>query len=446
MYFWIFPPERGPHSRLASYGVQLIVYSFHACIALPFLFLSRLDKMLAIPEPRDSKMDWVYSWTALLIAEAAPHSDDLLTVADNFPLISDPDVIRFFIRSTTFKQLLFEFQQALLSIRKGHNHHNVLNTVTLARAIAHAVLTTPDHTARDVSDFFVKVAGFEEHGPQWWGSDCHIIGLNSGTQNRHEDVQQIAWAEFTILLLSILNVCINGRWSFPGGHCEDLIHQEKTLRRALCRRKPSSPANALHRSTQTACAPAWFRYCLNVSSLNTLGLVPFRDIDALVKDTSDMFLFEGAHVDCTYLTSALQALLVVMGQRPQNGGSNGSLLIDVFGAFQKHLGHRAEELRLPFLRCQERLLKHVNALYPAYSTLLGDSHLCFRRMHSLLNDEINNLRSADLSPSVDVVLGSQSYRKTLVETLQRLLLTSPPPKMACARSEDLLGLYIRARV
>ncbi|KAG8850690.1 hypothetical protein FRB96_009650 [Tulasnella sp. 330] len=123
---------------LTSYLILAIIFRVIMCCAR---FLGYV--LLLQQEPSQSNWQSLQALSAVLIAESSPHPDNLLTVADNIPLIFGFDAVRLISSSSSaFQSLLSQLHKTLQSVRSSDDHTKLTDAVTLARAVAHVVLAT----------------------------------------------------------------------------------------------------------------------------------------------------------------------------------------------------------------------------------------------------------------------------------------------------------------
>ncbi|KAG8846960.1 hypothetical protein FRB96_001710 [Tulasnella sp. 330] len=125
-----------------------------------------------------TKLQSLHAHSAIYIAESAPYPDNLLTVSENIPLITDFDSIRLFSgASSAFQSLLSQLRRTLY----GSDNAGVLNAITLARAITHVVLVDPKRTNGAIQTFFSDLVDIKTDSS--WFSTSRLNRWNEGHMN-----------------------------------------------------------------------------------------------------------------------------------------------------------------------------------------------------------------------------------------------------------------------
>ncbi|KAG8852466.1 hypothetical protein FRB96_008654 [Tulasnella sp. 330] len=360
-------------------------------------------------EKSDTDTDLLYARSMTWMAESAPHIDSMLAIAENVPLISEFDAVRIIITSTTPESLISQLQKSLLTLQRGRSSISPVDTVILARAVSYVVLADPKHTASMVQRLFLN---WEAHPAK------------------------------------------------PGTRVKRLIGCTSPLTLRPASTWGATRAAIFHTAQENSSATIWLRHCIITATYNQWDE---EHMERLIQDIADVFLLEGVEVDAACLSRAMDAILAILewypiwgyrhGHPTLNDGANlklvwslvlGALpvvdqLPKVLDAFSNHYATQDPSTFPTFLRCQMRLLHHINKLRLKYDDVpqkaLPSSPNTSRleRMHSSLN---SNLTHTLLEPSDKPPSYVKTCERELITALRCVLLTSS--QRQAAASTDLV--------
>ncbi|KAG9009107.1 hypothetical protein FRB94_012503 [Tulasnella sp. JGI-2019a] len=371
----------------------------------------------------ESNMETLHAQSAILMAETASNADNVITVADNIPLISDLEAVRLIATSTAFQTLLSHLRKSFQDIRVSGEGVDFTNALTLARAVAHVVLADPKHTANAIRKCL---------------SELEIEGC----------LRPIPM-ELRVLLSCVWTLCGLGEAGYSTRHGRirgSLQSMDVSFRRlALQDRYSSCEAEVLQGDRLNSTAIIWLRHCNVVTTYNRWDRELMRH---LVDVLGDLFLFEELKPDVAYLSMIMDALLGILRWHPLRGHRRDQpslddstnmesawtmpqcrpfmpQLLDTLNEFSRHYTIEDPRAFDTFLHCQQRLLAHVNALCASYDVFVEDhssSSPSLSEIHSSLNSNIEHLLAIDFGPHHSAPL--RCCEAEVVKTLQRFLLTS----------------------
>ncbi|KAG8884214.1 hypothetical protein FRB98_002556 [Tulasnella sp. 332] len=271
------------HARFPAWTLARII----TFISASFTFILQVV-VLHPREPETSSAGRIYAVSAILIAEAAPHAENLLVIADNIPPISDFNALKLINYSTLFPPILSQLRNSLLILQSGSSDARLTDVVSLAQAIGYALLADPQHTA----DWDVTLIND-------WEDSSHVLPP----------------MELAVPLLCIFNLWrrltgpptpeqLGPGWrniSFGLG-----LHE--VLQRTLATNSGTSIGRSIRLDST---ADLWFRHCVVMSTSPSndfrISLAP-----SIYKTTGDVFLSEAVEVNAAYLTGALHVMLAAL--------------------------------------------------------------------------------------------------------------------------------------
>ncbi|KAG8989621.1 hypothetical protein FRB94_014174 [Tulasnella sp. JGI-2019a] len=446
--------------------------------AIPILILGVLGIVLWLwflsPLIEPLNIDSLHAHSAIIMAESASNAETITTVADNIPLISDFKAVRLIARSTAFETLLFHLQKSFQDFQGGNNEIDLTSTLSLARAVAHTMLADPKRTTKALEKCLRDLDRLGKGRSGSMPLELHILlscirtmcGLGA-TRIQAIDRQSMEIREIVQLAIEngspfqeIVQLAIENcgpfqviiDWLAPSPAFA-LLRPAFTLRENWWTRRPIPTAKVILPSPT---ATLWLHHCTVIAAYNRWdeGVM-----EGLVQDLSDQFLFEGLKPDTTYLSRVMDALLAILRWYPLWGARNGhpslddkanvqsawtvprnrpliTQLLDTLDEFSRHYATEDPTTFSTFLRCQQRLLVHVNILYPSYDILIGGGSQSrpevslFRQIHASLNSNLGRLLTIsgtqqsvaanDPGSTSDLATGCEAE---VVRTLHRLLLT-----------------------
>ncbi|KAG8882589.1 hypothetical protein FRB97_008098 [Tulasnella sp. 331] len=361
---------------------------------------------------------FIYTRSAIWMAQTAPEQDNIMTIAQNIPFISHLESTRLIAPSEAFSGLLYWFRSSLVALQSDQTTTQIASTVTLAKAVAHVVLADPGRTAEAVRKIFENVGSLK-----WLLTLCgkNMDGLE----------------ELMVLLNSISIVFRPHRMS------RKLISIEDTLRKGLQRTTRKGAAATIHLHCLILSAPS------NTSSREDVQ----HQIDAI----SETLLPEGVNADAAYVSCAALALSLTiralpiprdfpLETQPHPFGREGeawaartqdsisvNLLngLDAFAKYYVYARHSSppQEIYTPLLQCQTQLLVHAKAVRSSNDLTPQQTRpqrtTWFQKMHTALNVNIREVLTIDkraLHPHIEP-LDLRICLDTLVDSLRDLLLT-----------------------
>ncbi|KAG8871751.1 hypothetical protein FRB97_008328 [Tulasnella sp. 331] len=375
---------------------------------------------------------FIYASAAIWMAQAAPERDNIMTIAENIPFITNLESVRLIAPSEAFSGLLYWFRSSLLALQRYNTATRIANTVILAKAIVHVVLADTRQTSEAVRKVFESVGSLE------W-----LLGLCG---------QGIKGLEELMVLLNSISII------FDDGErkqmSEKLISIDDTLRKGL------------QRSTRTGAAASidLHRIILSVpSSTNRLEDVK-NHVDAIGKT----LLLEHAKVDTAYVSCVALALTLTLRASPilrplsklrdpleekikawaaRTQDSLSDNLLDALDAFSKYYVHARHsspprDIYAPLLQCQKQLLVHSKAINSLNDSMPQQTRppqaAWFQKMHAVLNVNIREVLTMDttvLHPHIEP-FDLRICLDTLVDSLRDLLLT-PSSQWSIVNTSDL---------
>ncbi|KAG8881021.1 hypothetical protein FRB98_004586 [Tulasnella sp. 332] len=390
---------------------------------VPRAFVQFLRSFIRPPRKSDhSDPDQLFAVSAVFMAEAAPYAENILTIADNLPLLSNFHALQLINHSTLFQLLLSQLRKSLSVLQGGGSNASSAEATSLAQAVAWAVLADPEHTVESALGLLADLNDLE-------------------TDNGHA----IAPMELTVPLLCIYNLCVlfTDFYTFKRltgrGYGSGLGSRETLQRTLVAKLRAGIPQGIQFNSL----ADLWFRHCVISSTSHS------RFFPSIYEITADVFLAGEVKVDVAYLTRALHAMLATLRRdawlerEPDLKSAwhsfpgediHGGLFADYFDAFSGLL-ESGPTVALLYAPCHGRLLVHLDTLFPSYDPLLqeapGISH--FNRMHRSLNRNIELLVHCGRENNFNE-LSVDGCRIESIRTLQHLLLTPD-------RSSDEYSVY-----
>ncbi|KAG9010741.1 hypothetical protein FRB94_010019 [Tulasnella sp. JGI-2019a] len=433
-------------SNLVRIATSIVLLGlFIAFVILPLLIPTYIVFVLIIPFlrqriPRHSElgegnMSSLHARSAILMAESASNTDNIITVADNIPLISDIEAVRLIGTSNALQTLLSHLQKSVLDIRRGSQGIELANIATLSNAVAHVVLADPKRTANAV---WKCLSDLDEQ---------------ENAEGRYLQPMPIELDMLLRCVRTFYKLARIGYYNNEGTICRGESYPYELRSAALLRDRNLPPSAAMLRSGQfNSAAIIWLRHCSVTAAYNKWDGVVMGE---LVEELTDLFLFDGLQPDSAHLSRVIEALLAILRWYPLWGPRNGhpslddstnlrstwtvqesrSLimhLVNTLNEFSRHYATEDPDTFPTFLRCQKRLLQYFHGLYTSsdvWLEVLPPSNpplLSIREMHSSLNSSIERLLIMD---SFTNLIGSfeeevVSCRKEVVRTLHQLLLTS----------------------
>ncbi|KAG8980860.1 hypothetical protein FRB93_008903 [Tulasnella sp. JGI-2019a] len=393
-----------------------------ASVTLAFLKRTRMRvKQIFILIKRGPNVyhdDWIYTQSAIWMAETSPEQDIILTIAQNLPFISNLASMKLIPPSDAFTLLLSQFRLSLLTIRHDRAAGRTANAVTMASAVAHIALADPEGSAEALCLLFEKIDSLE-----WLAEVC-----GPGLEESEE------------LMIQLLSMSGAFRWTKSRNPSEKLLLVEAVLRKGLRRsiRKGAAATTYLH------------HYILCASSDTRNWEDTYRRIDDIGKTLS----LDGVNVDTAYVSCASRALSVTLRASPALDGhelgysplptervegawtarmeSNlGDCLLDlleVLPAYYIHVRTSSPPtiIHAPLLLSQSRLLVQRKTLYPSndlWQQTRLPSPSFHQKMHSALNLNIQELQKVNLKVAQMQQPAFRALLAELAELLRGVLLT-----------------------
>ncbi|KAG8989339.1 hypothetical protein FRB94_014471 [Tulasnella sp. JGI-2019a] len=388
----------------------IVTYSLIFSFAI-LLFAFRTP-LIIFERIKPLNMDSLHAYSAILLAESTSYAETVTTVAENIPLISDFEAVQLIATSAAFETLLSQLQRSLQDLQSENNGVDLTKTLSLARAVVHVVLADPRRTTKALEKCLRHLDGF---GMDRIGSiplELHMIlsclrtvyrlGATRALGIKRRDMEE---AE-SLALMEILRSSLG----FARAHTHPATTPEEKW---WARRPIPVTEGVLPNST----AMLWLLHCAVTATYNRWDEEVMM---GLVQDLNDQFLFERLVPDAMYLSRVMDALLAILKWYPLWGARHGhpsldddadvqsawtvsknrppiTQLLDILNELSRHYATEDPKTFSTFLRCQQRLLVHFNALYVSYDTLIDD-HSSSRpvfslagQMHSSLNSNLERL-------------------------------------------------------
>ncbi|KAG8982481.1 hypothetical protein FRB94_006691 [Tulasnella sp. JGI-2019a] len=138
-----------------NYKNRILYFSFLALIFPTYIVFGLTIPLLQRLIPRNDdlssrNMNLLHVYSAVLMVEYVPNTSDVVTVADNIPLISDIEAVRVIATTTALPTLLSHLQTAFIDVRSGGERADLTNALTLAKAVVHIVFADPKRSANMV--------------------------------------------------------------------------------------------------------------------------------------------------------------------------------------------------------------------------------------------------------------------------------------------------------
>ncbi|KAG9003465.1 hypothetical protein FRB93_011089 [Tulasnella sp. JGI-2019a] len=382
--------------------------------------------------PRNDKQDVVHSdslcaRSAILIAETASNSDNVIAAADNIPLISDFDATRLIVTSTAFETLLTVFQKSYRDDCYSGNEGDSRDTLKLARAVAYVMLSDPKRTASLAQKYLSRLG---RAGRISWSMEPI-----------HEETFLFLRCIMTMCELSVTRYYISGDQICRLGNLPLDIPRRSEIkfppRRSEAREFQDNQSNFIF----------WLHYCNVIAAYNRWDDWVMED---LVRDMGDIILVEDLKPDAAYLSRVIDSLVAILKWYPRWGRRHGRPSLDdtaklrsawivsesralntqlsnALDEFSRHYATEDPDTFATFLTCQKRLLAHVNTSYESYHDSILSLPLRPQlngSLHSSLNTNLERLLAIDpilSSPNGDVTV--KPYEEEVIRALQRLLQT-----------------------
>ncbi|KAG9014400.1 hypothetical protein FRB94_012806 [Tulasnella sp. JGI-2019a] len=227
-----------------------------------------------------------------------PHSDALLTIAENLLLVSDFDTLQLIGTSTTFQCFLSHLHNLLLAIQNGGSNSSQADATTIARAISRVALANPRRTRNALSKFFSGLEHWEMQDILMLGSMELVIMLSSLANMSCMPFEPSRWAMF----LMVVSMCPFEACDYPGRHS----HIRGALYQSI---RTISAANIYQSIQMDTGARIWFDHCVIIAACKDIAWWDLQE--AIYGITTDVLLAEGVEVDNRYLACALHAMLAV---------------------------------------------------------------------------------------------------------------------------------------
>ncbi|KAG8986256.1 hypothetical protein FRB94_004477 [Tulasnella sp. JGI-2019a] len=364
---------------------------------------SRVWKILSLQGRRLSydHDDKIYTQSVIWMAETAPDDDNMLTIAQNIPLISDFESMQLMAPKKAFNLLLLRLHSSLFALRDNPTPDHMANAVTIAKAVGHVALAALATAADEMCEMIPKP-----------GNLTWLENLPSSLESE----------ELMIHLLSISTVF---HWAKSQPPTEQLTEAEVVLRKGLrqSRRKGKGASTYLH-------------HCILMAPINAKEWSDAkRQIDEIkatldIEESKATLDTERFKADVAYVSCAARALSLTIQEsptllgRPSNAplslervksawemrmeNSFADTLLDVLEAFSSLYSSPPESIYSPLLLCQRQLLLHGEKLLESDDQILRQSQeadpLFLQTLHSALNSHIQLLfdtERAVFQPSID---------------------------------------------
>ncbi|KAG9022702.1 hypothetical protein FRB95_014297, partial [Tulasnella sp. JGI-2019a] len=230
---------------------------------------------------------------------SASNKDNVITVADNIPLISDFEAVRLIARSTALETLLSHLQKSIQDVQSRNDEMDLTATLTLARAVAHVLLADPKRASEAARRFLM---GLET------GTSYHFIPL-----------------ELHMLLRCVQTMCtLVIEREMMGGSIFAYI-QHTNFHNSTWKHFLPSGAKELQNNHPNSTAILWLRQCIVAAAYNRWHE---QTMDNLAENLRDWILFEGLRPDSFYLCVAMDALLAILRWYTLWGRRNGHASLD----------------------------------------------------------------------------------------------------------------------
>ncbi|KAG8999911.1 hypothetical protein FRB94_005756 [Tulasnella sp. JGI-2019a] len=377
---------------------------------------SRIWRILSLQKrkPRDNHIDKIYTHSAIWMAETAPDNDNMLTIAQNIPFISDFESMQLIAPRNAFRLLLLRFSSSLLALHDDPTPDRMASAVTMAKAVAHVALAAPVLTADGMCAVFLK-----------FGNLTWLLNLPSSLESE----------ELMTHLLAISSVFY---WTRSQPPPERLTAVEGTLREGL------------HRSSRKGqAASTYLHHCILMAPINARK---WNDTQRQIDEINTTLSIKGVKVDVAYVSCAARVLSLMIREsttlhghppitpplpleraksawiiRTENSLADG--LLDVLEAFSSLYSEPPESIYSPLLLCQRQLLVHGRTLHGSNDQILRQSRqadpLFFQKLHSALNSNIQllfGIQREVFQPSIDSSIFTDCQDQ-LVDFLNHILLT-----------------------
>ncbi|KAG8986257.1 hypothetical protein FRB94_004475 [Tulasnella sp. JGI-2019a] len=345
-------------------------------------------------KPRYDSDDKVYAQSVIWMAETAPDNDNMLTIAQNIPLISDFESMQLFAPTNAFKLLLLRFNSSFIALRDDPTPDRMATAVTMAKAVGHVALASPVITVDRMSEVMPKL-----------GSLTWLLNLPSSLDSE----------ELMIHLLSISSIF---HWTKSRVSPTELTEVEAILQ------------DGLRRSRKGKAASTYLHHCIFMAPINAKKR---RDTKRQIDEIYSTLSISGVKVDVAYVSCAARALSLTIreattlhGDAPitqpsplekaksawliRTGNSLADTLLDVLEAFSSLYSSPPESIYSPLLLCQKQLLIHGRTLHA---------------LHSALNSNIQlllGIQPAVFQPSIDPINFTDCQDKS-IDYLNYVLLT-----------------------
>ncbi|KAG8995174.1 hypothetical protein FRB93_001207 [Tulasnella sp. JGI-2019a] len=327
-------------------------------------------------------IDKIHAHSVIWMAENAPDQDNMLTIAQNIPFISDFESLQLIASRKAFHHLLLRLSSSLMALRDSQTSENMVNAVTMAKAVAHIALATPVITADWLYGVFQKVDSLH-----WLDDLCELLDAE----------------ELMIQLLSISCVLHWTPSKDPPAHLttiEEILHE------------------GLHGGTRKGkAASTYLHHCILMAPINAKK---WSDTRRQIDNIKTMFTVKEVKADVSYVTYAARALTLIICECPELLGRASSTMqvpldlarsawairtenslaqsllevLEAFSALYKP-EPEPESTYSPLLLCQRQLLIHGRTLIASNDQVLQKSQQVprpFHALHSRLNPYITELR------------------------------------------------------
>ncbi|KAG8849658.1 hypothetical protein FRB96_000684 [Tulasnella sp. 330] len=422
--------QRATLSVYASLGISVTATSSI------FKFALGLLNRMALSSKRDTRYqhdDWIYTRSAMWMAETAPEEDNILTIAKNLPFILDFESMQLIASSRAFSLILLRFRSTLLALRNDRTGPNrVANAVTMARAVAHVALADPGDTADALSRVFHHMGSLD------W-----LIDLCGPELPESE--------ELMIFLISISSAF---RWKASDQALERVSPIKEAFRKGLDRsdRNGAEATTHLHHCILMAPSNArsWGETHDQVDEIGKTLLLDAPKVDIAFVACGSRALSETLRASPDYpevsqnmAEQSFERARSAWATRTENALADG--LIDVLDALSTYFSRARHSARphpvySPLLLCQRQLLIHGKAWYSSddLSQQNQKSHSTpsFQRLHSALNRNIQECIDMDYASIYPPIEEYATCQNVAVEFLQALLLT-PASQWHDVESHDL---------
>ncbi|KAG8984752.1 hypothetical protein FRB94_014309 [Tulasnella sp. JGI-2019a] len=432
--------ETGDHgvSSVWERGLRVVLGRFTAAghfiyttavVTIPKAFkwtLSHVWKILSLQGrgPSSDHDEKIYTQSVIWMAETAPDDDNMLTIAQNIPLISDFESMQLMLMAPkkAFNLLLLRLHSSLFALHDDPTPDHMANAVTIAKAVGHVALAALATAADEMCEMIPKP-----------GNLTWLENLPSSLESE----------ELMIHLLSISTVF---HWAKSQPPTEQLTEAEVVLRKGLrqSRRKGKGASTYLH-------------HCILMAPINAREWRDTkRQIDEIkatldIEESKATLDTERFKADVAYVSCAARALSLTIQESPTLLGrplntprslervksawemrmenSFADTLLDVLEAFSSLYSSPPESIYSPLLLCQRQLLFHAAKLLQSNDQILRQSQeadpLFLQTLHSTLNSNIQLLFGIDpavFQPSIDssIFIGCQNQ---FIDFFNKVLLT-----------------------